>query len=48
MKIWYEVMGEPFVTGADHEIITWSAEFVVVTVDGGSAIYAHSIVIVVE
>ena len=42
------MIGEPFVTGADHETTTWSAEFVVVTVDGGSGIYAHSIVIGVE
>ena len=48
MKIWYEVIGDPFLTGADQDITTLSAEFVVVTVDGGSGIKAHSIVIGLE
>ena len=38
-------MGDPFVTGVDHEITTLSAEFEVVTVDGGSGMNAHNIVI---
>ena len=48
MNIWYDVIGDPFVTGVDQEITTLSAEFDVVTVDGGSGIYAHNIVIAVE
>ena len=48
MNIWYDVIGDPFVTGVDHEITTLSAEFDVVTVDGGSGMNAHNIVIGVE
>ena len=48
MNIWYDVIGDPFVAGVDHEITTLSAEFDVVTVVGGSGIYAHNIVIVDE
>jgi hypothetical protein len=36
MNILYDVMGDPLVTGVDHDITTLSAEFVVDTVDGGS------------
>jgi len=36
------VIGDPFVTGEDHDIVTKSAEFVVVTVDGASGLKAQS------
>ena len=48
MNIQYDVIGDPFVTGVDHEITTLSAEFDVVTVDGGSGMNAHNIVIGLE
>ena len=48
MNIWYDVIGDPFVTGVDQETTTLSAELDVVTVAGGSGIYAHNIVIAVE
>ena len=48
MNIWYDVMGDPFVTGVDQDTTTLSAEFNVVTVDGGSGMNAHSIVIADE
>ena len=45
MNIQYEVIGDPFVTGVNQDITTLSAEFAVVTVDGGSGMYAHNIMI---
>ena len=37
-----EVIGEPFVTGVDHVIVTWLSEFAVINVRGGSGLYAQS------
>ena len=36
MNILYDIIGDPLVTGVDHDITTESAEFVVDTVVGGS------------
>jgi len=41
-------MGLPFVVGDDHEIVTKSTEFTVVTVVGGSGIKAQSSEILFE
>jgi hypothetical protein len=42
MKILYAVIGEPFSTGLDHDIVTWSPELVVVTIAGASGLKAQS------
>ena len=41
MYILKEVIGEPFVTGVVHVIVTWLSEFAVITVRGGSGLYAQ-------